>query len=197
MAFLCTDNFDSYANGANLGNNTAAGGTGWTSNWGVNLTGPATATNAQSLSSPNSALVTLNQIDRLFSAVSVGVLNYSFYKTADDIVFYLRDGATNFVINRINAGNFEYYDGTSFNSLGAVSSSAWHTVSIEIDQTNQAGKVRYKIDGGAFSSWFLRADGGVSTSCDRILLWGTGNVYVDSISPPSSSTGNSNFLAFM
>ena len=196
MAFVCTENFDSYADNDNL--NGKSGGSGWTSNWGSTFTGPATVQNTQAYSGTLSCFSTSDQISRDFTTVTAGTLYFAFFKTGDDNMFWLRDGATNFVATRINGGNLQYLTGggASWATIQAVNSSQWYVVGIEIDQTNQSGKARYNVDGGTWTAW---ADGGSGTQANRVLVWGTQNIYIDSIQPtsPIVVTVNGNFLAFM
>lgn len=71
-----SDNFDTYTNGADL--NTLNGGTSWGGAW-TRVTGTALITNAQSVSSPNSASVIVDtnqsQYYRQFSAQVTGTTN--------------------------------------------------------------------------------------------------------------------------
>jgi len=185
MAFICTANFDDLTNGDNLANNTIGGGSGFTSNWGVSFTGPAAVDNAQSLSSPNSVKVTTNQTDRDFAAVSVGILYVACYSPGDGNLVWLRNGTGNFVLVRMTGTTLEYFDSSAWQNSGlTISTNTWTTIGIEIDETNQPGKARFNKDGGAFTSWFSRAD--TPTSCNKILLWG-GSVYYDNITPPVTS----------
>jgi hypothetical protein len=200
MAFVCTENFDSYADGASLVNNTASGGSGWTSNWQGYSGGDAgTVVATQYLSSPNSARITTNQAYRDFTAVTVGTFYYSFRYSGDQAILRLYTGATAIIYQRVSSGNLEYYNGSAYVSLGAVTANVWHTVGIEFDQVNQPYKARYSLNGGAFSAWDNRANG-TDTSVNKVLLFGDGNVYIDNINPPAAATSTvtpTSTLAFL
>lgn len=191
MAFLCTDDFESYADGANLGNNTAAGGSGWTSNWGSAFTGPATVVTTQAQGGTKSAQVTANQINRDFSSVTAGILYfYVRYTGTDDNAVWLRDaGASNIVATRFNTSNFQALINGTYTTQFAASINTWYKIGVEINDATQSGKVRYNVDDGAWGAWVANGVNSGATAVTRMLIWGTTtNLFTDTIAPGVATT---------
>jgi hypothetical protein len=193
MAFTCTENFDSYANTTDL--NGASGGSGWSANW---VSDAATITNSTYSSSPNSTTALTGTSHRHFSSVDTGILYFSFKTTGNHHILGLYDGVLgeSLVYLTVRSGNLNTYSvANGYESVGAISFDVWHTIGIELDQTNQAFKVRYNIDGGAWSGWFPRVLGDTYTSVAELRFWsdeyaehGVASVYIDSISPAATAT---------
>lgn len=181
-AFTVTEKFDTYTDGDSLN-----GKTGTAVTWSLGGGDVAGVTNSQSDTAPNSAFITLGGAIGSITTTTDGTLYYSVYITGDDTIFRLRTGATNVVYNRRNGGNLEYYDGSNYVSVGALSANTWHRIGIEFDNGGNPGKARYQIDNGTWSSYAPTANGG--NSVDTIVILGTATEYIDTICPTYSCSG--------
>lgn len=183
MAFLCTENFDSYANGDNLSGKS--GGSGWTTNWVSAGTGEIT--NAQAQSGTLSMLpdATTNPY-RDFTNVTVGTLDFYFYiVSGDQTLVRLYNTGTALIYLKTLSNQVQVYNGVAYENVGAYSNATWTKMTIELDQTAQPYKARYRVGAGAFSSWISRAGNVVLTGVDRFLTFE--NPYYDSIAPGSAT----------
>lgn len=179
MSFLATENFDSYTNGDAI--NGKSGGSGWSTNWSSTGAG-ADVTNTQAQSGTLSLLPTATtNPSRDFTNVTIGSHDSWFWYTTDTgLVRYYNTGALLIAI-RTNAGNVEAYDGVAYQVVGAVSTSTWFKVTIELDQTNQPFKYRCSVNGGTPTAWLSRNLDVTATGVDRWLTFE--GFFSDSIAP--------------
>ena len=197
FAYSATDDFDSYSNNDDISGKN--GGSGWTSNWQAG-TGDGTVVNTVSDSSPNSLAVVANPT-RSFTQIQDGTLCFAFNDVSGPsntvLIRFTNSGNNTIQINLDGSGNLTYYNGSTFVSWGTYSSNAWHTVCVQIDQTNHPYEAQYNIDGGSYSGYSSRSDS-TQTSVDGIVTFGTSGLYYDSISvngtaatpPPPSVDGS-------
>lgn len=178
MAFLATENFDSYTNGDDI--NGKSGGSGWTTNWASGA--GAAVTNAQFQSSPNSLLPAAGtNPSRDFTNVTVGSHSWYFrYNGTSGIVRYYNSGNLLIAV-RTDSGNVEIYNGASYVSIGSQISDSWMKVTIEVDQVAQPYKYRASLNDGTFSSWISRNLDETATGVDRWLSFE--GIYYDTIAP--------------
>jgi len=180
-SFTTYEGFESYANTDTLNGKT--GGTGWVGAW-VSNAGVNTITNTEVDEGLLSAWLIGGDVQRLFSTTTTGTFFYSYYASGDQVVARLANAGTYVIYNRVQGGNFEYYDGAGYVSLGAITTGVWHRIGIEIDNAGHAGQARYQIDGGTWSSWDDTANGGNTVDTFRIFA-----DYIDDISPEYSVSG--------
>lgn len=223
MATL-TENFDSYSNGANLG--TLNGGTGWTGAWtkGANASDAAfTVSNAQSISSPNSAAFSTSVITgvdsstwgRPFTSVSAGTFYVSWFVGASptnirDVVLADASGGNKIIIQRNNTGSkFQYYNGAGYTDLFTWTANTWYRIGIQWDNAGHANQARYNASSnggteGDLAAWTAYTNvNGNFASVGFLSLYNpvtqTNSDYIDNISDTyifPTATNNA-FLAFM
>jgi hypothetical protein len=187
MAFACTENFDSYTNGDNLiGKN---GGSGWTNAWQfLNGLGVVNVSNAFAQSGTLSVISTDSYYLRDYTSLTVGSIDFWLYfpsSLGDVPVVTLRTSGDAPVVTIKNdaSNNMVYYTGTVFNTIVATPIGSWFKVTIEIDETNQAGKVNITVN-GTNTGWVSGETGAGATT--RIRFANTG-FYTDSIAPTAAA----------
>lgn len=180
MAWVATENFDSYSIGANL--NTQNGGSGWTAAWAVTsgtiTTETAPAGGQGGLAARNNVQAT-TRYSRTFTGVSTGIVSWrmrlsvnSF--TSNDIGFRLAKttiGDWRCAVQFGATGNIEIWnnDVAGFQTIQAYSANTWYTGEIELNSVSQANKYRARIDGGTWTDW-KTVLGGTLTDVDMVAL---------------------------
>ena len=189
MAWLATENFDSYSAGTSISG--GAGGSGWTGNWTLG-SGTVKAETAPTGGQGCRALKGLNQAhnaNRTFTSIDNSVAHFQFYSddaTAGnerDVAF--EGGGTSrfqFRINVSSGGRYYGSNGTSYNTdLGAFSINTWYTVDVKFGHV--AGKFAISFNGGAYSA-DLNTTGGV-TAVDKFYFLSAqtpvGNFWIDDV----------------
>jgi hypothetical protein len=183
MAFVATENFDSYANGDNISGKT--GGSGWTTAW--TNGDPGSVTNAQAQSGTLSLLTGAGtNPSRDMTNVTIGSQDSWFYVNTDTgLVRYYNSGNLLIAI-RTSSGNVEAYDGSDYNVVAAFTNNTWFKVTIELDQTNQAYKYRTSVNGGTPTAWMSRNLDVTATGVDRWLTFE--GFYSDTIEPSAAAS---------
>jgi hypothetical protein len=191
MAFISTDNFDSYSDGNLTGN---SGGTNWSSNWSTTGTGSWEPQVQASviLGGTKSVAMTPDAASdrgaaRSFDAITSGVITVKVRRTSTSTgVMYiaLMEGSSiRMKVEMYSTGYFTL-NGTSRNNIETYSADITYTLYIEFDCSTD--KARLKVDSGSYSSWF--DFGAATTSIDGLRFMSsdatTGVVnYFDDIAP--------------
>lgn len=205
MAWVATDNLDSYSAGSNLhGQN---GGSDWAAAWSWNSAGtqPTVETAPAGGQGGNAIKVsgTTNQTKatRTFTAISAGIVKLRLRVTAtnpnDFCGFILESGAGNGKIyHRVSGGNLQLFNSPAYENVQAVSADTWYRIDVEFDDAAQDNKFRTRVDGGSWTDW--KNTNGTYTSLDRIVIDKSNtnagvDLWVDDIGEGSvlDATGNS------
>ena len=204
MAIVFTENFDSYTAGlpvAGQGNWTAVSGLGV----GYNVS------TTQSQSSPNSVAAANNlngstEVKTTFTAINSGnniTLSYYVYNDTSGVqaaYTLIGDASLNgwFVLMRSN-NTWLLIDSNFSNALDnqfSWSSATWIHVEINVDLTNN--QARFRVNGGAWSSYVVHSSTSVTSISSIALLQGannSGTSYWDTMSvdngvtPPPVNSG--------
>jgi len=196
MAFISTEDFDSYSIADDLNGKT--GGTNWSDAWAGTV---ATWSIQTAPSGGQGGLAAKNTVAndtmlRNFTAITVGTVSIrmrcSITNPNDFLGGVLRDsGGTPRMFVRFGpTGNVEIYDSgiASYVSIVAYSADTWYTVDIDFDTVAQPNLYRARVDGGTYSG-YKTVDGGSYANIQCIRLdasaTGTRDFWVDDIKPPS------------
>lgn len=209
MAWVATDNFDSYTAGNPL--NGDNGGSGWSTAWAVTIggTGSITTQTAPAGGQGGIAMDTTassggsSVAARTFAAVTAGMVHFAINPSqtntsSEQDGFYFFQGATNFLILRMGIGTsqFQAYnsDTTNYEDSGAITANAWNTIDLRWGGTVTTNKYNISVNGGAYSG-DKGFNGTMSGGIDQFQVnWGGSqitSVYVDDIRPISATTTNS------
>ncbi len=204
MAWIATDNFDSYPDGDLSGQN---GGTDWTAAWsggaGFDVQGTVVYQGAKAVSVVRTGAA--QEITRDFTAITAGSVYIAVRVTSTALESYLmiNEGATSRGYIKHTGGVISIYDnggGVYQNVATGLSADTWYIVNIEFDDGAQPNNYRARVyngSWGSFSSWY-QVNGGSYTNISRIRLQldtpGTGTAYYDLITPtdPVAAAGPSN-----
>jgi len=199
MAWVATENFESYSAGALAGNN---GGSGWTSAW-TSLSNDDWQVGTTTVCGGSKNAVdtvtsgdATSRIYRDFAALSGTTNEVQFYlaassATTDNIQVQFANSSS---ASRIEiqmgegvggGGDIELVGATSQSLATSFSANTCYLVTVDIDVTNS--RARAKLDGGAYTSYVSLANSGDIT---RLILTasqeGTGantSFYFDEIGP--------------
>ncbi len=204
MAWIATEDFDSYTNGASV--NGLNGGTGWNGAWTIGV-GTYTVTNAQSFSSPNS-LKDLGgntgnaYVNRAVSAVTSGTI--SWYMRAagatQSVEFSLGSTANPnqavgaCILGGFNANDILWFDnGTGRTLVSGYSINTWYKITINF---TGGGTNTYtiQVDSGTVFGPYAYSFGGSGDIINFQIYrgGGTADIFVDSIAPPAVPSGPAN-----
>jgi len=213
MAFP-TDNLDSYTSGDSLvGLN---GGTGWSGAWaGKAGTGDAIVRNTQSDTASNSFSINFDTagngnsegVIRSFPNTTVGTFSFAFRTDGNEDRVRIYNGTTEKI--RLRLSNIvRQHDGSLGSDrtlVSGLSTSAWHTITVEIDQSAQPGKARVKVDSTQYDWYDMVDNSGSNSTLNLLNVGGFFNIdypqdfYWDSFSGgsagPTSSIKSINGLA--
>lgn len=207
MAWVATDDFESYADGALAGNN---GGSGWSGAWASSgsdnwtVQGTVVYEGLKAISSANSVTQTCQ---RSFTALS---------GTSNEVRIAIRrttvsGAARNVVV--FNAGaTFRFQLEAGDNGGGAVniriatsggntiietpmSADTWYLVVLDIDMTNS--QVRGKLGGGTYTSYRAMDGSGAIDTVKLQTQDGTGTGYFDYLGPQAAAAGGIGRLMMM
>lgn len=180
MAWVATDDFDSYTNGATVP--TLNGGTGWSAGYindfqGTNCTisnsAPYQGANAMSVASGTDGVVRRD----LASAVSgTGNIFYFAFKksttTAGQTVFYLKNGGnanTRLKVQLGSSGNLELVGATTVTVMTSFSANTWYAIRVTFDVTANTAVC-------AFSTNAFGPGGSFSADSSAVTMSSTGNI---------------------
>lgn len=197
MAWVATDDFNSYSDGSISGVN---GGSGWSAGWvlgsgAIDVQGTTVYEGAKAVTA-NTSLADLAS-RALTSTVTVGTMYFAMRASATTVVGFTilenGSGTGKMYIKFDNDGNIKIFSNGSgtYVTLQAYSANTWYVIGIDFDNTGHANQYRANVDGGAFSSYYT-VNGGSYTSISHVRLetdTGTGSVFWDRISDtyPSSA----------
>lgn len=214
MAWVATDNFESYSNGDLNGGN---GGSGWSGAWSGSTVFDVTDANTPANGSKHISSVLESDsevtIDRsLTTAVTSGTMYISIRinRTAGQrrANVYIYRGTT--LLARIffydgNVGTTTidalYWNGSTNawqNLASGITNNTYTRIGIEVDNGTQGNKYRVSVNNGTPSSWLtFVSNASMSTGIDKVTLSdlgnngsGTGTIYFDEISGSYSFATN-------
>ena len=197
MAWVATDDFNSYSDGSINGDN---GGSGWSAGWvlasgAIDVQGTTVYEGAKAVTANTSSADLASRA--LTSTVTVGTMYIAMRASATTVIGFtvLEGGAGTgkMYIKFDSDGNIKIFDNGagSYQTIQAYSANTWYIIGIDFDNTGQPNKYRANVNGGAYSSYYT-VNGGSYTSISHVRLetdTGTGSVFWDRISDtyPSSA----------
>lgn len=199
MAWVATENFDSYTTSADLSG--GSGGSDWTNNWSVSSgggtitveTAPAGGQGGKAARHNATAGVAYK---RSVADVTVGAVSVEMRVTGTSpndfsgILLALADGSGKMYV-KCDAGKWKAFSNGvgGYVDVDNAAADTWQTIDIEFDQDNQANKYRVRVDGGTWTSW-LTVNGGSYTSIGQFVLDGSASditIYWDHIRETSAA----------
>lgn len=206
MAWVATENFNSYSDGDLNANN---GGSGWAGAWTqsagtISVQGTTVYEGAKAISSPSgSAQLYYRQ---LTSTTSSGIVSFRLRMTATTIdgaiVLEETSGAGKMYFRIAPDGNFKIFDngGGVYQTIQAYSTDTWYLCEMEFDDASQPEKYRARVDGGSWTSWYT-VNGATYASIGYFRIDrdnNTGVLYVDDIKEGSSvSASTAGYLTLL
>lgn len=204
MAWVATDDFNSYSDGSINGAN---GGSGWSAGWvlasgGIDVEGTTVYEGAKAVTANTSAADLASRA--LTSTVTAGTMYIAMRASATTAIGFtiLEDGAGigKMYIKFDSDGNIKIFDngGGVYQTIQAYSADTWYIIGINFDNVGQPNLYRANVNGGAFTSYYA-PNGGTYTSISHVRLetdTGTGSMFWDRISDtyPAVVTTNTNNL---
>lgn len=180
MAWVATDNLESYSNAASL--TGGAGGSGWTGNWAGLLAGGFTITTADFApfgSSTRSASATGNNgSSRALTSISSsgGSVEYGFWckntgGVTENWYHYGKAGTSARILMGFETGNIIAYNGgTPVVLLAAYSTSTWYYVQIRFGVTTDKFNAFVNTTGSTTDSYSIDCSFQASGSIDTITF---------------------------
>ncbi len=201
MAWVATDNFESYDDGDNL--DTLSGGSGWTANWDESTAGKYTISNAEAqsgtLSLEHDSFSVNGQeptVSRTFTAVTSGEEGQFYIKktashVADNCSVGFFKGSTNAFLISISHTSGDIiilHDGGTDTVVSGSTLDQWYKWNIKFSGTT----FTYSVDDAAFSTAKTYRNS-ITTGVDKMemAISAANNAdyrfYVDDISAPAAS----------
>lgn len=196
MAWVATDNFNSYSDGSINGANS---GSGWAGAWSlasgtIDIQGTTTYEGAKAVTADTASADLASR--QLTSTVTVGTVYVAMRASTTTIIgfFILENGAGTgkMYIKFDSDGNIKAFDnGTgTYQTIQAYSANTWYVLAIDFDNTGQPNKYRVKVNNGSYSSYYT-VNGGTYSSISHVRLEtdsATGSIFWDRISDTSPGT---------
>lgn len=169
MAWIATENFDSYTPGAGL--NGGAGGSNWTAGWNANagFTTETAPAGGQGGVCARKSGTSSDLANRPLTGVAAGVIHWQMRLSAvpsvDQFIGVQFSNAVQNVlhIKMTNGGNISMFDGNlgDYVTIQAYSVDTWYSIDVEFDAVGQPNQYRVKVDNG---SWTIYRDAELSFS---------------------------------
>jgi len=181
------DDFDSYTDGDLTGQGS----------WSGDVTFDVEGTVFQAGTKAVKSATTNDEIVKTFTLAATGmqtVWGRISTTNADAWALRMKEGASERIAVRTNAGNLEYYNGASYVVIGAITVDTWFQVDIDWDFSQQ--KARYRLNAGtwtAFANLLSNMTAGISGMALQHNN-GAGDAYYDSLAdgntPPATESGS-------
>lgn len=176
MAWVATDNFDSYTVTEDL--NGKNGGSGWSGAW--TLVGGAMTIQVAPAGMSGNAVRCIDADSEytrnVASAVTVGTMSFKFRTNSTapggNFVFKLREGGTSRMFFRANTtGDFQIFNGntTVYDTIQAYAADTTYTITFDFDNVAQPNKYRIKVDAGSYTT-YKDVSGLAYTNIDQVSL---------------------------